>query len=66
MKIIKAAVIILITLAVLSFIRDGRQFHIARVLPFCDGRISEYHLAGLVMCIIAIWGLKRIGSKNED
>jgi len=60
MKAIKIVIVILVGATVLSFIKAGQVFHIVRVLPFCDGEpVNKYHLAGLVMCAIALWGYYR-------
>lgn len=67
MRILKLTAVILIASAVLSFLRAGRSFHIAEVLPFCDGRsVNEYHWAGLVMCGIALWGYCRLKRQSKD
>lgn len=69
MKTLKIVATILIAAAILNFIRAGRTFHLAKVLPFCDGEpVNTYHWAGLIMCGIALWGYCRLknGSKDED
>jgi len=67
MKLLRISAVVLIASAVLSFIRAGRDFHIAKVLPFCDGQpISKYHWAGLIMCGIAFWGYCRLRDNNRD
>jgi hypothetical protein len=65
MKTLKITATILIAAALLNFIRDGRSFHIAKVLPFCDGRsVNTYHWGGLIMCAIALWGYFRLKNRS--
>jgi len=66
-KTIKIVIIILIGATVLSFVKSGQEFHIAKLLPFCDGEpVNRYHLAGLVMCVIALWSYYRLRRRDNN
>ena len=67
MRALKITIVLLITITLIAFIRAGDSFHIARVLPFCDGApVNIYHWAGLVMAAIFLWGLYRLRHRSED
>ena len=67
MRALKITIVLLITITVIAFIRAGDSFHIASVLPFCDGEpVNIYHWAGLVMAGIFLWGLYRLSRRNGD
>ena len=67
MRAIKITIVLLITFVVLGFIRAGADFHIARILPFCDGEpVGMYAWAGLVMAGIFLWGLARLRRRKDD
>ena len=67
MRALKITIVLLITMTAIAFIRAaGDSFHIARVLPFCDGDINLYDWAGLAMAGIFLWGLYRLSHRNED
>ena len=67
MRAIKLCVIILITAVVINFLRDGRSFHISKVLPFSNApeRIGIYDWAAVVAMAICVWGLYRL-KRNQD
>ena len=67
MKAIKLCLIILIAAVVINFVRNGRLFHIAKILPFAGGheRISQYDWASVVMLIIFLWGLYRLNRNRR-
>ena len=68
MKAIRLCLIVLIASLVINFIRNGRLFHIAKSLPFSNApeKISLYDWAGVVVLIIAAWGLYRLKRNNEN
>ena len=68
MKIIKLTIILTLTVAVLSFIKEGHSFHITHVIPFCDGEPANnrYQFAGLAICIITVWGYYRLMKSKDD
>lgn len=67
MRVIKITVVFLIAVTVLGFIRSGADFHIAKILPFCDGEpVSLYHWAGVIMGGIFLWGLIRLNRHDEE
>ena len=62
MKAVKLCLTIVIAAVVINFIRAGRTFHIAKVLPFAGGpeTIPLYDWAGAIMLCIFAWGLYRL------
>ena len=67
MKAIQILVVLLLTFTLLNFIRAGADFHIAKIIPFCDGEpVSIYHWAGLIVAVIFCWGLIRLFRRDED
>ena len=67
MKILQILVVLLLTFTFLRFIRAGADFHIAKVLPFCDGEpVGIYHWSGLIMAGIFVWGLLRLYHRKDD
>ena len=67
MRAIKITIILFITVTAIAFVRAGDSFHLAKVLPFCDGEpVNIFHGAGLVMAAIFLWGLYRMRRRDED
>jgi hypothetical protein len=67
MKVVKLTVIILLTLAALSFVKCGRSFNIVQALPFADGKpVNIYHWAGLAVLLITVWGYCRLNRKDTN
>lgn len=67
MKTLQIVLTIVAAATVLNFIREGRSFHLAKILPFCDGEpVNTYHWGGLVMCGIALWGYYRLKNRSKD
>jgi len=68
MKANKITIVLLITFTVLGFIRAGADFHIAKILPFCDGEPagSIYPWAGLILVVIFLWGLARLRQRKDN
>jgi hypothetical protein len=60
--------IILIAAVVINFLRGGRTFHIAKVLPFSNApeKISIYDWAAVAVLIILAWGLYRLKRNNKN
>ena len=58
---------ILLIAGLANWVRQGDSFHIARALPFCSGRPPGlYDLAGIVMILILLAGLRRLLHPRED
>lgn len=56
--------ILLLTLAVLGWLRADHRFDIRTIVPFLTGReIGVFDWGGLALLILAAWGLSRL---NED
>ena len=68
MKLIKIALIVLVGASVYSFVTSGERFHIAKTLPFCNGRQvhGAYEIGGLILLGLFIWGLCRLSRNNKD
>ena len=65
-KHLQIALILLITLAVLKFIRGGLDFDIRSVIPFMGGAdISIYDWAGLALLVIFAGGLARLHRRGR-
>jgi hypothetical protein len=61
-KPVKLCLTILIAAVVINFLRDGRTFHIAKVLPFASGRdtVPLYDWGGVILLCLFAWGLYRL------
>ena len=58
---------VLLIAGIANWVRQGDTFHIAKVLPFCSGRPPGiYDLAGIVIIVLLIRGLRRLRSSAED
>ena len=60
MRSMLVTVVVLLTLALLGWIRADHQFDPRRLIPFLHGEASLYDAAGLVVIGIALWGLARL------
>ncbi len=67
MKTVKLCLTIVIAAVVINFLRDGRLFHIAKVLPFASGpdTVPLYDWAGVIMLGIFAWGLYRLNRRDR-
>ena len=67
MKWIKLILIIMIAAVVVNFIREGRLFHIAKILPFSheSDPISLYDWAGVMALLICAWGYYRLQRRKR-
>lgn len=68
MKKIQAVLLMLIIAGLINFVRAGRNFHIAKSLPFCDGEPvnGEYAVAGVILLGLVLWGIGRINRNNQE
>lgn len=68
MKIIQIAAIILVTLAILSWLRsDGRyDFDIRTIIPFMRGEVTLYDFGSLVLIILGLCGLSSLRRASRD
>ena len=69
MRAITLTLIILITACLLNFIRRSvDNFHIAKILPFCDGEpvSPEYAIGGVIILLILLWGILRLNNSDGD
>ena len=67
MRLIKIAIILVCTAAVIIFLRQGQGFPLPRVLPACDGHEvnSAYLIGGIVLIALMFRGLRRLHSSSE-
>lgn len=72
MKAAQVILVILITAAIINYLRGGDGFPLPQVLPLCDGRpfSSSYALGGIALLFLLFWGLRRLsgltGREDED
>ena len=70
MKCFKVILVLIICFALINFVRDGSDFALPRILPWCSGyRPGIYDLAAVVLLILLAWGisrLRRFGSDKSD
>lgn len=59
MRAMLVTIVVLLTLALLGWMRDDHQFDTRRLIPFLHGEATLYDAAGLVVIVIALWGLAR-------
>jgi len=58
MKAAKICLVILLTVIVINFARQGADFHISRILPGLGGDpISLYDIAGLILLCLLVHGI---------
>ena len=64
---IKLCVTVLTAAVVINFLRDGRTFHIAKVLPFSNGpeKVGLYDWASVIVLFIIVWGIYRLKNRKE-
>jgi hypothetical protein len=66
MKEIRIAVILIITLVVITFIFSGEPVGLSEVIDFDYGdNLNMYHVGALSVCIITVWGLCRLMRRSE-
>jgi len=68
MRIAKIALIVILTAALINFIRGNADFALPRVLPGCDGLpLSPIHfLAGAILILLMLCGLRRLNCTTDD
>jgi len=58
----KIIAIIIVTFALIGFVRGGETFHIAKALPFCSGgRPGLYDFTAGGLIAVMFWGIGRLG-----
>jgi hypothetical protein len=62
MKAVKIALILLLTVLLVNWMRVTGGSHIVRVLPFVGGkqRPALFEVASVIMIVIALWGWARL------
>lgn len=70
MKCLKVILVLIICFAFINFVRDGSDFALPRILPWCSGyRPGTYDLAAVILLILLVWGvsrLRRFGTDKSD
>jgi hypothetical protein len=68
MKAIQITLILLVTAAVIHYIQVGYAIDIRKALPFLDGEApnATYHVGSLAIFLIFLWGLARLGRRDDD
>jgi len=67
MKLAAVVLIALVAAVLINAVRGGEGFALVDVLPgMTSDRPGLYHFAGVVMLVIAIWGLLRMRRSGED
>jgi len=67
MKTTAVILTVLLIAGIANWARQGDAFHIAQALPFCSGRPPGiYDLAGIVVIVILIRGLRRLRSSAKN
>ena len=67
-QLVAIVIIVIVTAAIVNFLRGGENWPLPQALPGCDGKpLSLIHLLGGIAIIFLIfWGLRRLGrSANE-
>ena len=66
-KTAKITFIIILAAALIVFLREGRTFHIAKILPFCGGfKPSMYDAAAIALLLLMLWGLGRLKRRDTS
>jgi hypothetical protein len=61
MKPVLVTVILLLTLALLGWLRADHGFDVRSIVPFLSGReIGPFDWGGLALLVLAAWGLSRL------
>lgn len=68
MRTVLVTLVVLLTLALLGWMRADHQFDPRRLIPFLHGEATLYDAAGLAVIVIALIGLTRLhrGPATED
>ena len=67
-QLVAIVIVIVVTAALVNFLRVGADWPMPRVLPGCDGLpLSPMHfLAGAVLILLMLWGLRRLGRSAQE
>ena len=67
MKALRITFILLGAAAAIHFIKADNAVDIRRALPFCDGDSfpNAYHFGALAIVLIFLWGLARLGRRDD-
>jgi len=67
MRAAAAVAVVILTMAVIRWIRSGDDFPLGRALPFMSGKSDPlYDFGSLAMVLIFIWGLVRMSRNHGD
>jgi len=59
---------LLITVGLIRFIKGDLSFPFARILPFCDGPITDpmHPIGSIILIIMLVYAIRKILSQNKD
>jgi len=67
MKMAAVVLVVLVAAVLINAVRGGEGFGLVDVLPgMTSDRPGLYHLAGVAMLLITIWGFLRMRRSGED
>ena len=67
MKAATILIIVIVALAVIGWIMQDTDFHIAESLPFCSGeKPNFYDIGALALLTLLVWGLARLAKRRRD
>jgi hypothetical protein len=66
MKVTKIVLVVVVAWIVINAVSRGYDFKLPMVLPFMGGKGKPYfyEVAGVVMILIMLWGLRRLGRNS--
>lgn len=64
----KMIAVLIVTGALVNFLREGNKFPLPQVLPLAGGDSPQgmYTVGGILAVLIILWGLCRIGQSGTD
>ena len=67
MKATKVVLTIVILIILIKAVSADFDFKLPMVLPFMGGsRPGIYEIGGVIILLIAIWGINRLGHRDDD
>ena len=68
MKCFKVILVLIISFFLINFVRNGEDFALPRILPWCSGHYSPgfYDLAALILLVELAWGISRLRRFGRD
>ena len=68
MKAFKIILIILLAFIAINIIRDGSNYPLPQILPFCAGKEVSglFDLGAILLIVMALMGISNLNRKDED